>query len=471
MKKTLVNFMYQAIYQLALIILPIITIPIISKALGPSGVGTWNYIQSIMNYFLLLAGLGLANYGVREVAVVRRNRYKLSITFWQLELFNFFFTLLTLVLYLVIALFLKNTYLYFIQSLVLFGAMFDITWFFAGIEDFKKITIAGISIKLISFLLIVSLVKNKDDLVWYVMIQSLSILLNQAILWLFIHRYVDFYKVSIKSSLKHLRPALRFFISKIASTVYMNLNKTVLGIITSMAIVGFYSNALTLVMLSGSLITALNTVMIPKMSSLYSEKSESNLMVELEKSLHFQLLLTIPLMFGIILVTPKMINWFFGSQFIYINKLIPFLAPVVIFQALQSGIAAQYLIPKNDMKAYNRTVIFGAIVSLICDITLIPFIGAFGAVISTLLGQATICIVRVKVLILNTSFRFDLIRIIKFLVSGLLMYLITNLVTDLMTSSPITTVLQIVIGIIIYFIFIIVFRAYPPELKKLLIHH
>lgn len=461
MRKIITNFVYQSAYQLTSIILPIITIPIVSRALGPEGVGTWNYMQSIMNYFLLLAGLGLSNYGVREIAIVRDDKEKLSEKFWELSLFNILFSTISLIIYLVISVYLKNTILYLIQSLVLIGALFDITWFYSGIEDFKKISFTGILIKIIGLIFIVLFVKGKNDLPMYIFIQSVSILLNQIILWFFLIRKIYFIRVKFKRVIFHFYPALRYFISKIAMTIYLNLNKTILGYMTTMTIVGYYSNALTLVTMSASLITALNTVLIPTMSNAYINGNEQNLINKLEKSLHFQLFLTVPLSFGIMLINEKMINWFFGPEFSFIIKIVPILAPVVIVQSLQSGIAAQYLIPKNDMRSYNVTVIWGAVISVVCNLITIPIIGIYGAVLATVLGQTTLCVVRSYVLIRRTNFRYDIKLILKYFLCGFLMFIFGRFTTLNLESSIITTSIQIIIGLFSYFILTTVFKVNP----------
>ena len=121
MKKVFENFIYQSIYQVLLIILPIITIPIISDTLGPTGVGIFNYVYSITNYFILFIGLGLANYGVREIAQVRESKQKLSQKFWELQIFNFVISTAVLTLFFIITSYLKYSNYYLILSLAVFG--------------------------------------------------------------------------------------------------------------------------------------------------------------------------------------------------------------------------------------------------------------------------------------------------------------------------------------------------------------
>lgn len=460
-KKLIENFFYQSSYQLLLIILPIISVPIVSKALGPSGIGTYNYTYSIVNYFVLVAGLGLANYAVREISFVQDNKMKLSQKFWEIQIFNLFVSTFVLLVYLVFSFFVEKRLLFIVQGLVVLATLFDISWFFQGIEEFKRVTIMNTVIKLFSFLLIILFVRKSSDLLLYTIIQSTSILLSSILFWFALGKRIEFVKVSRLEVTSHFKPALNFFILKVASTVFINFNKTLLGIFSTMSAVGLFSNSLTLITMVGSLINAMNTVLLPRMSALQSKKNENALIVALSKSLHIQLYFTIPLMFGIIAVTPKMIQWFFGTSFSDMTSLVPILAPLVVFQSLHQGIANQYLVPKNEMKSYNLTMIIGTIINVILGVILIPLFHYYGAAISFLVGQIVLTVSRSYVLIKKTSFCFNLKSILIYLLSGLIMLLVIILLTSDMSSHFITTVFQGFIGIIFYFSFTTVLKQNP----------
>uniref|UniRef100_UPI0022E62F14 oligosaccharide flippase family protein n=1 Tax=Vagococcus bubulae TaxID=1977868 RepID=UPI0022E62F14 len=176
MNKIISNFMYQLIYQITIIILPIITIPIVSKNLGVEGLGVYNYVSSIVNYFVLFAGLGLANYGIREISIVRNNKKNLSKKFWELELFNIIIAISILFIYILFLILLNDRLFFLISGITLLATLFDISWFYYGIEDFKIISLINFIIKIISFLCILFFIKNTDDLWLYFLIQSISIL-------------------------------------------------------------------------------------------------------------------------------------------------------------------------------------------------------------------------------------------------------------------------------------------------------
>ncbi|WP_201730303.1 oligosaccharide flippase family protein [Carnobacterium maltaromaticum] len=449
-KKIMSNFIYQAGYQLMMILLPIITIPIVSRTLGAQGVGTWNFIYSVVSYFMLIGGLGLANYGVREIALVKNNKAALSKKFWELELFNAFFSLGILIIYLFLCLFLPNKELYLILSISIFSVFLDVSWFFSGIEDFKRVTLSNICIRLVSFLCIVAFVRSKEDLAVYFIIQAGTTFCSQALFWLFLKGKIEFVRVSMYGIWQHFRPSLQFFIAKLSSTIFSNLNKTILGLMTSMSIVGIYSNSLMLVLMASSLVNALNIVMIPHMSSLMSDKNEQGMIVTLQKSIHIQLYFTIAIMFGIIATNKHLIGWFFGNEFEQMKLVVPLLSLTVVFQSFYVAVSTNYLIPKGELKAYNKSIFIGALVSVITDLTLIPFMGIYGAVIGNLMGQFVVCTIVGRLLLRETTFTFQVKKLVISLVAAIIMAVVIIFLTKNLPSKPLTTLLQFVLGCALY---------------------
>ena len=77
--KVLKNYAYNLSYQLLVIILPIITTPYVTRVFSSNDLGTYGYFNSIVTYFLLLATLGVANYGTKEISGHRKDIQK---NFW-----------------------------------------------------------------------------------------------------------------------------------------------------------------------------------------------------------------------------------------------------------------------------------------------------------------------------------------------------------------------------------------------------
>jgi len=461
MKKVLKNFFYQGLYQTLVMLLPILTIPIVSRALGAEGIGQYKFVVAVSSYFILLAGLGLSKYGIREIALVRDNRAELSKKFWELQSFNVIFSLLALTLYFSMIATFNNQTFYIIQGIAIFASLFDITWFFSGLEDFKKITIRNVVVKLVTFILIITLIREKDDLMLYFILQTTGVLIGQLTLWISVHKKVDFMKVSFKAIFSHFFPILSFFVARVAINLYTNVNKILLGALTSMGAVGLYASALALNSIASLLINAMNVVLIPHMSYLFGKNDDEQMINVLQKTIHIQLYLTIAATFGLIAISSKLVPWFFGDGFEELIQIIPLAAPILIVQSLQMAIAAQYLIPRKEMKDYNISVVVGAILSIIINLLLTPFIGVYGAIIALFIGFSVICIMRIKVLIQKTRFRFKCFEILRYIISGFFMWMSIYLVTASSEANLVTTLMQIVIGAFVYLTVSAVIKANP----------
>lgn len=465
-KNIVMNFFYQGSYQLLVVLLPIITVPIVSRALQPSGVGTWNYVNSIVSYFTLVAGLGLSTYGVREIAYVRNDKEKLSRKFWEIQSFNVVFSSATLVVYCVYAAFSDFSTLFFLQSMSVLATLLDISWFFQGIEDFKRISIVNIAVKVITFVLTVSFIREKSDLALYVGIISLSSLISGIAFWFFLRKRIEWVRVSWKSIWGHFRPALRFFIVKVASTLFNNLNKTILGIMATMSMVGIFSNSVVIVMTITTLFNALNTVLLPRMSSLQQGNHESEMLSLLKKAINVQVFMTSGAMFITLGVIPELVQWFLGSSFSEVVYVVPILVPVMMFASIQQAIANMYLVPKDKISSYTRTIIVGTIIDIVLCVLLIPRFGAYGTAIGYTVGQAYLAFSRVFILSRETPFRFDVRYLLLCLLAGGLAYVAVASISRTSLSGILLTLVQGCCGLAIYFVVTLLFKVNPVRSRR-----
>lgn len=224
------NYLYNAFYQVFILIIPLITTPYLSRVLGPTGVGINSYTNSIIQYFILFGSIGVNLYGNRQVAFVRRDRDKLTATFYEI----FFMRVGTIALaYVAFLLFLAvtnryQTY-YLAQSLSVIAAAFDISWFFMGMENFSVTVLRNFVVKLITLVSIFTLVKSEADLTTYILILSLSLLLGNLTLFPSLHRYIGKLQWQKLRIWRHFKPSVVLFIPQIATQIYLVVNKTMLG--------------------------------------------------------------------------------------------------------------------------------------------------------------------------------------------------------------------------------------------------
>lgn len=453
MKRLIHNFFYQSLFQVVKIIIPIITIPIVSRAIGPEGIGTYNFTNSIIQYFVLFASLGVTIYGNREIALANnKDKEALSATFWQIFSYKALMSLGTLLIYLIVASFSEHAIYLYAQSFVLLGTLLDISWFFMGVEDFKKTSLSNLIVQIITLFLIIFFVKGPSDTFIYILIQSMGLILSQLIVWLFVKQYIYFIKVSLKDIFSHFKGSIQFFIPQVSIMLYTNLNKTLLGMFLGVRAVGYFSNSLQLNTVIVTIITTLDLVLLPHMSGLFAKNDTKKIIDTMNKTIHLQLFFSIPFMFGMLTIFDKLVPWFFGDEFLFINQIIPWFSILIVIIPLGMSISRQYLMPVGKIGEYNKSVIIGACINIILNLVLLPTIGFFGVVIANIFAELFVTVVRTFSFIRSTNFKFDYKKIVVFLFSGFVMCLLTRLLTQGMAATIVTTFVQAIFGVIIYFL-------------------
>lgn len=463
MRKTINNLFYQIIFQLAKIAIPVITVPIVSKALGPSGVGLYNYTNSIAQYVIIASGLGITLYGNREIAQTRDSMIDRSKVFWELVFLKATVTIVLLLAYLYLSSFSNNKFLYYAQGLSILSVLFDISWFFMGIEDFKKVTLVNVFFQILTLTAIVKFINTADDVLIYILIQGVGLLMSQYFVWFFIIKKVFFIKPKFSSVLLHLKRSLGYFIPQVAVLLYTNLNKTILGVFTNNDSVAFYSNAQTINTMIILLITTLDTVLLPKMSYLSAKSNRKRMLIIIKKAIHIQLFFSIAAMFGLISICQTLVPWFFGPDFLFLNKLIPIFAPLVIVVPLGMAISRQYLLPTGNIKKYNISVMIGALISIVVNVTTIYFLGIYSAVLATILSEFFVTGSRLYSFVKKENFIFDYVLIFKYFVCGVIMTLGIFFLTSYLNlaKSMMSNVIQIGFGLSLYFILTGLLKANP----------
>ena len=154
--KVIKNYLYNAGYQILLMLVPLITVPYVSRVLGAYGSGVNSYTNSFVTFFYLAGQLGITLYGNRQIAYFQNNRFKRSVEFWSIILLQLITSSIAFILYLLIIPILKSSFqkYYFFQSLWIISTGIDISWYFMGIEDFKKTVMRNTIVKIMTIICI-----------------------------------------------------------------------------------------------------------------------------------------------------------------------------------------------------------------------------------------------------------------------------------------------------------------------------
>lgn len=449
------NYLYNVIYQILTMILPLVTAPYISRVIGADGTGIYSYTYSIASYFILFAMLGLNNYGNRKIAQVRDNKEKLSKEFISIYRVQMIMSIIVISCYYIYIVFLckQNKVIAMIQAIYVISALFDINWLFFGLEKFKIIVTRNIIIKVISTIFIFVIVKDKGDLWKYTVIMSSSILISQIIMWTFLKRNINIKaKVPLKNSKEHIKPLLILFIPAIATSLYRMMDKIMLGMLSNMNNVGQYEYADKIVSIPITFITAIGTVLLPKISNLISNKDNKKSKEYLDKSMEFTIFISIPLSLGIISVADNFIPIFLGNEYKTAGYALQLLSITIIPIAIGNSIKTQYLIPREKDREFVISTCIGAIINFIINSLLIPKFNVFGAVIGTILAELIVAFYQVYSVRDEIDYKLYTKIFFKYFTRGLIMLIVTNSLRFLKINELELVIIQIIIGICVYFI-------------------
>jgi len=210
-----------------------------------------------------------------------------------------------------------------------------------------------------------------------------------------VFRYTDFRKPDAKAILRHLKPNLLLFLPVVASSVYQQLSKLMLGAWSTEAEVGFFQNAENIVTLPTFITTAIVTVMLPYASNLIAKGDGDENRQLLYSTLKYTSVLNMAMTFGMFAIAADFIPWYLGAGFSRSAELVMILAPMIFFNGFSSILRYQHMIPSEMDRANLISMFGGAGVDILASLLLIPKFGAAGAAVATVVAYCATLLLQI----------------------------------------------------------------------------
>ena len=376
------NFAFSSILTTANLLFPMITYPYVTRVLGVSNIGICNFVDSIINYFVLFSMLGISTIGIREIAASGVDRERRSKVYSSLLCLNGITTIIALIVLIVciftIPRFMEYKEMLFIGAFKLFFNFLLIEWFYKGIEDFKYITIRTLFIRVVYTLAVFLFIHNQDDYDVYYMLTTATIVVNAIINRVYARKFVDF---SVRGV--NIKPYLHSFVILglylVVTSMYTTFNVAYLGMVSDTTEVGYYSTAHKLFTIILSIYTAFTGVMMPRMSSLLSEGKMEEFKNYIKKSTSFLFSFSIPIIILSIVYSKDIIRIIAGEG--YEGAIVPMqiTAPLLFVIGYEQILVVQILTPLKKDKLIFINSLFGAFTGIICNVLLAKPLGAIGS--------------------------------------------------------------------------------------------
>lgn len=454
MSRLRTNISYSIAYQILAIILPLVTAPYIARVLDVTGIGLYSYSFAIISNFQLFAMLGITNHGSRTIAMAQ-GRNEISQSFFEIYAIQIGMFILFTGMYLgyCFSCLCIDKHIALILSLFMLAGILDISWFFFGLEEFKLTVTRNAIFKLLTTVCVFIFVKHKEDIYLYAWIIAIGTLVCQLYLWFYLHRYIKPANITWSGIHNNMRPILVLFIPILSFSIYKIMSKILLGSIGNIDEVGFFENASKLLNVPLGFISAIGTVMLPRITTLLKEKNKGKVNNYLDISILANTIILSVIVFGLMSASSSLIDLFFGANFHRSVPMLRIMSISLLFVAWSNVIRTQWIIPHKYDKIYVYSTICGALLNLIFNILLIPYYGGIGAAISSVIAESSIWIFYVIAMKkMNVSLR-PFICSFKYVTIGILMYVFLYYVFVREDQTSWLALLeQIILGGIFYFI-------------------
>ncbi|WP_022774956.1 flippase [Butyrivibrio sp. AE2015] len=420
------NFIYNSVYQLTTIIVPLVTLPYLSRTLNAKGLGAYSFSYSIAYYFYIFIRLGLNSYGNRTIASIRNDTDKLSAVFWQIYYFQLLMGMIITIVYLAYCfVVMPSNLLAFIFTLVVLSGTIDLTWVLYGLEEFKVTSTRDIITKILTTAAIFVLVRDENDVWKYALIYSIGFFACQLISVPIVFTRVHYVRPSFDEVKLHIKPNIILFLPTVAVSFYKTMDKIMLGVLSTEKELGFYHGSENVIRVPLAFITALGTVMLPRMSNMLAYRDDQKETERIfDKSILFVMFISTSICLGIMTVADIFVPVFYGMGFERCISLFYILLPSCLFLAFANVIRTQYLLPRKKDKLFITSLFLGAAVNVLLNLMLIPQYASLGASIGTLTAEIVVCVVQAAFVYKEANIGRNIVNSLPFIISGILMFVV-----------------------------------------------
>lgn len=469
MRKTFLNILYNAVYQIFIVLVPLITVPYLSRVLGPKTYGIYSSVNNTVQFLMIFCILSVSYVGMRTISRTRTygTPQELTNAFWGLWYFQGIAGIITILVTVFVATVFHVQYWFYILLMVpyLISAQVDISWFFQGLADFGRVVLKNTAVKLVSVVLILLWVKSPADLWKYLLIMSVSTMLGSFVFWFDIWRYVGkpiahFYKF------KQTAIAIgTLMIPQIATQIYTSLDKPILGWFSNSTQVSFYDNSQRISNMILGVITSISLVIMPKMAS-EGKKAQK---IVMKKSLEATVMLGT--LFAVIIManTKQFVPFFFGNKYVPMTPLMFWFTLTIIMIPTGGVFANQFALANQRDKDYAVPVVIGAILEIVLSYLLDRPYGAGGAMIAILITEAVVLILRLWVVRDGYEFSYVFHDVPKYLLIAVLTLAIGMFMPNIIPSAFFNMAFKSIVMLIIYLTLMFLFKLdFNDDIVKLI---
>ena len=403
------NFFYSSLLTVSNYMFPMLVYPYVSRVLGVSNIGVVNFVDNLVNYFIIFSMMGIMAVGIRETAASEKDRRHLSQTFMSLFSLTAITTIAAIVVLFVamnvLPVLIPHKSLLTIGIVKLFFNLFLIEWFYMGIENFKYITYRSILVRSIYVASVFLFVKTPSDYHIYYLLTVATIVVNAIINVAYSLNYVDYNFHLVKLRL-FSKPFITMGLYMVLTNFYTSFNVVWLGLVTNTDEVGYFTTATKLHTIIMAVLLSFANILFPRMSSLLAEGKREEYFEKISISFDAIFLFAFPTLIFLLVAGPDLLRLIVGAGYEGAYLSLRIISPLVLVIGAEQILVMQILIAMHQDKTVLCNSLLGAATALLCNIAITSESGAAGAAVAWCMAE--ICILVVSAFCVQRDFHYTI---------------------------------------------------------------
>ena len=447
-KNSLINVLYKALDMIILLLQS----TYVSRILLAEGVGQVAYAQNISAYFKAFAEFGVMIYGVREIARVREKSEDTNRIFAELCQINIVTTTCALIAYGILVWmndgFREQMVLFFVCGLHILFNYLNIEWFYQGKEEYVYIVLRSMIVKIFSLLATFLFVRTEKDYVIYALIASAATGGNCFLNVIRARNHVRFIWKRLHPA-RHIKSLMILSTGSFLTTFYGTVSLTMLGIVSTKEITGYYSYASMAVGMIAGFCTSAIHVFSPRLSYYYKEERE-----KFHKLLQFEMQILIffvvPAWTGIFILTPQIVVTLFGTAFLPASGIMRLLSPLILIWSISEALGYQMILITNRESIIVKSYFIMVVVTIILDCFLIPVYAGEAAALIYVAGELIVNIYLIRKVHYLVPYTVPVSAVWQAMISAGIMGIAIQYGIGIVKSPLVQCMIGVTIGIVVY---------------------
>lgn len=390
------NWASLSMLQYAQYIFPLITVPYLTRIIGVEKFGQIAFAQATIAYLCVLVNFGLEYSATRQIAIDRSNVLQLSAIYSRVIWTRIILAFISFVLMLglVATAQFRDQYLLFLASYsIVLGFVFNLDWFFQGVEDMRFITLAGLASRAVGTALIFIVVRSASDYIYVPLLAGSgaaagALLANVIAVKRF---HVAIGRLDLEAVYWQLRDSWDNFLATAFTSLYMSSSVFILGILATPVQVGYYAGAEKIVGAIRSLWIPVPRVLYPHFARKFAQ-DKAGAKVQLRLVFIATAIVTLFLSCFGCFFAPIIVRFVLGSAFGPSAHIIEILIFSVFLVGLGNILGVQGLLSNGLNKKFRNVVMVSSIFNVVLLFVFVKLLGAIGPAVAVVLTQILVII-------------------------------------------------------------------------------